>query len=789
MILTIPSGDLETYLGFIDESRDHLDSIEQKVLGLKASEDPDTVNSLFRALHTIKGIAGFLGLSDIQRLSHRLESVFDAIRQSTLSVEDGLVHIALGNLDHLMQMMSHLESGIANRVQSAGGDYTVVMGDVDYASNYEELGKYLDGTANAGPGVIQEFVAHEQAPGIPETEEAEEDLVTPEMRISFVKESEELLDSTEQVFLRLEGAPGDGEAIAQAFRNIHSFKGNCGFFGFADLEKLSHRLENVLENVRASGDAVPVPILETSLQCLDLFRTAVGRLGSEADAAIPDLAGWLSRLDILEGKSISPIATAKPLGEILVQEKQVTTDELDFALSLQKRPLGQILIEEGLATPAAVDHALNVQAHIAKPGQPAPPNTAKASPKDVKRDIRVDLGKLDLLMDLVGELVISTGMVFNHPSIRDSNAPDLEKIAHQLKGVVTDLQGVALGVRMVPIEGTFRKMTRLVHDLSSKVGKKVRLDFKGEATEVDKTVVDLIADPLVHMIRNSVDHGLEETAERSSVGKDPMGVVTLEAGQEGGEILIIVRDDGRGMSREKILRKAMERGLVKDGGEGLSDSEVFQFIFQPGFSTAEAVTATSGRGVGMDVVKSNIDKLGGRISIVSSLGKGSAITLRIPLTLSIIDGMMVQVGESLFILPLTAVRESISPRRQDLFQLAGGQEMLKLRGKALPILRLGDLYGLAGIRTSTHEGLLIHVEARDASFCLAVDNLLGQRQVVVKSLPEFMANVPGTSSCSILDNGEIALILDVSGLDALPDKVDARRPKVLKPEVRMEVAA
>jgi len=769
MNLIIPNSDLETYLGFIDESRDHLDSIEQKVLGLEAAVDADTVNSLFRALHTIKGIAGFLTLSDIQRLSHRLESVFDAIRQGNLNVTAHLIEVSLQNLDHLMVMIHSLEQGLANRIQSQEDNWSVNMSEIDYVKNYEELGLLLEPQSKTAESETVPEAGLEAG-----LEQGSEELITPEMKLSFMKESEELLETTEQVFLKLEATPSDTDLIAQAFRNIHSFKGNCGFFGYLEIEKISHRLENVLDNIRTTGEALPRPVLETALQCMDVFQSAVASLANGGNPQVTDLNGWLSRLDILAAKYKPADSTTPPLGEILVQDHQVSKESVEYALDLQKRPLGQILIEEGLVTPAAVEHALLVQSNNAKSSAPASSTVApnKVVPKDVKRDIRVDLAKLDQLMDLVGELVISTGMIFNHPVIQGSNAADLEKMGHQLKGVVSDLQSVALGVRMVPIDGTFRKMTRLVHDLSTKIGKKVRLDFKGEETEVDKTVVDLIADPLVHMIRNSVDHGLETPDERAKAGKDPVGIVTLEAGQEGGDILIVIRDDGRGMNRDKILAKAIERGLARENDIELSDSTIFQFIFQPGFSTAEAVTATSGRGVGMDVVKSNIDKLGGRITISSKLGEGSAITLRIPLTLSIIDGMMVQVGDSLFILPLTTVRESISPRKENLFTLVGGQEMLKLRGSTLPILHLSNLYSISGKHAKTSDGLLIHLEARDANFCLAVDNLLGQRQVVVKALPHFMSKIPGTSSCCILDNGEIALILDVPGLMLLTHKED-----------------
>jgi two-component system chemotaxis sensor kinase CheA len=641
MDLHIPASDLDTYLGFLDESREHLDSIEEKTLGLRAHVDPDVVNGLFRALHTVKGIAGFLGLTGIQKLSHRLESVFDALRQGKLGASEEAVMLLLAGLDRLQDQLAALGRGLEARAKAAGtdGGWAVAMEEPDFAEAYAAL----DGLLSPPPPPAAEF--------------REEDLITPEMRSTFLKESEEILDATEQILLALEDSPGDRDALARAFRNIHSFKGNCGFFGYARLEQASHRLETVMDQARSKEEPVPKAVTGIALGCMDVFRAA---LPSGADGELPDPEGILERLQILAGQPL-------PLGEILVRENQVSPEAIDYALSLQKRPLGQILVDEGLAAPVAVAHALMRQASGPVPavppkgaegGAPAPsgialPPEGGAKPvvKDAKRDLRVDLAKLDSLMDLVGELAISTGMVFNHPSLRDNGDPSLERIAHQLQGVVAELQGVALGLRMIPVDGAFRKMTRLVHDLSSKVGKQVKLEFAGAETEVDKTVVDLIADPLVHMIRNSIDHGLEAAPERLAAGKDACGTVLLEAGQEGGEILITVGDDGRGLDRERILRKAMERGLVQGDPALLADEDVFQFIFQPGFSTAEAITATSGRGVGMDVVKSNIDRLGGRIQIKSSIGKGARITLRIPLTLSIMEGMMVEVSGSLFILP------------------------------------------------------------------------------------------------------------------------------------------
>lgn len=752
MIIRFPASELETYIGFTDEAREHLDQAEQRMLALTEGGSPDDVNALFRALHTIKGVASFLGLEDIQKLSHMLETVFDSVRQGNLDADKDLLRICLTGLDRLSHMIANLRSGLEARAQEPDSGFAVDMEAVEYRDDYEDIRRLQAGIKGPGAEVG-----------------GSEELVTPEMAQAFVKEAVELLDATEQIFLRLDREPGDMEALVQAFRNIHSFKGNCGFFGYADLEKVSHRLESLLEAVREGGAPCPPAVQDAALKCLDLFRLAVGRLAEGGTAAVPEADIWTDALETMTAQGVSPaMAGIRPfaaaaggaerpkLGDILVDQNQATREDIEYALALQKRPLGEILVDEGLAPARAVSAALSRQ------GGKAPIGAAAAlPPREAKRDLRVDLAKLDQLLDLVGELVISTGMIFNHPLLRECGAPDLERISHQLKSVVGDLQNVALGVRMIPVEGPFRKMTRLVHDLSSKSGKKVRLEFRGEETEIDKNVADLVADPLVHMIRNSVDHGLEQAEERIAAGKDPCGVITLEAGQDGGDVLIVIRDDGRGMSRAKILAKARERGLVDGDGAELTDSAVFQFIFMPGFSTAESVTATSGRGVGMDVVKSNIEKLNGRISIDSAEGRGSVITLRLPLTLSIIDGMLVRVGGSLFTLPLSAVRESIAPAPGSIFNLGGAQEMLMLRGKALPIVRLHRLQGIAGSLREISQGLLICLESRGAAYCLFVDDLLGQRQTVVKALPAYLGKIPGVSSCSILDNGEISLILDV----------------------------
>ncbi|MEZ4331087.1 MAG: chemotaxis protein CheA [Myxococcota bacterium] len=378
--------------------------------------------------------------------------------------------------------------------------------------------------------------------------------------------------------------------------------------------------------------------------------------------------------------------------------------------------------------------------------------------------IRVDLEKLDTLMDLVGELILAGTMVTHNPDLEGHDFADFQRASLQLNRITRSIQDVAMSVRMVPISGTFRKMLRLVRDLAQKQGKLVELELAGESTEIDKTVVEAIADPLVHIVRNSVDHGLEAPSERTAAGKPATGRIRMEATHEGGEIRITIEDDGRGLDRDAILEKARSRGLIDPARGELGESEIFRFIFAPGFSTAKQVSDVSGRGVGMDVVRRNIDRLGGRVDVASTKGLGTTIQIRLPLTLAIVEGMLVRVGGSVYTIPLLAIRESVTISADRITRPGGGQEMVDIRGQLLPVLRVHAFHGIEGAQEDLEKGILVVVEDHSAGFAIFVDALVGQRQTVIKALPEYLGQLPGISGCSILANGDISLILDVKAL-------------------------
>lgn len=378
--------------------------------------------------------------------------------------------------------------------------------------------------------------------------------------------------------------------------------------------------------------------------------------------------------------------------------------------------------------------------------------------------ISVSVTRLDELMDMVGELVIAESMVIHNPELNGLELENFYKSAHQLHKIIKELQDLIMAVRMVPLSGTFQRMKRIVRDMSKKLGKEVELVIEGADTEVDKNIIDHIADPLMHLVRNSLDHGIESPDERVAAGKPAKGTVMLEARNESGEILIFVRDDGRGLSREKLLHKAKEHGLLTRPESEMTDREIYSLIFLAGFSTKEAVTEFSGRGVGMDVVMKNIELLSGRVTVDSEEGFGTEITIRFPVTLAIIEGMNLRVGNSRYTLPITAIRETIRPNLSDVVSDPDHHEMLLYRGKCVPLIRLYKLFGTEPDSRELTDGIFILAENAEKSVCLFADELLGQTQVVVKPLPRYIPKIRGIAGCTILGDGGISLILDAAGL-------------------------
>jgi two-component system chemotaxis sensor kinase CheA len=536
----------------------------------------------------------------------------------------------------------------------------------------------------------------------------------------FVSESLDQLDSIEEILMDYLDSI-DIEALKEILRLIHSFKGGCGFMNFPDPEIISHSFETFLEITIEKKKSLNESNHLFLQDVVSELKKTVQNIGESNNCSIPNREVYVKTLEEIYRKSKESDIAISEVKNDNVENKEKSTD------------LTKIKDE-----------------------------TTKTR-QVLKRDIRVNISKLDELVDLIGELVIAEAMVINNPDIEGFELENFERSATHLNKIVRELQDVALSVRMVPISGIFRKMIRLVHDMSRKSSKKIKLRLLGEDTEIDKTVAELIADPLVHLVRNSIDHGIESGKERNDKGKKEVGELLLEAKHEGNEVWVVVRDDGNGLNKEKIIKKAIEKGLIVEGSN-LNDYEIFDLIFSPGFSTSEEVTEISGRGVGLDVVKRNIENINGTIDVFSYEGKGTMFVIRIPLTLSIIEGMLVRVGSSIYTIPLLSIRESIQVELNEITETVDGNEMVRVRDELIPIIRLHDLYSLTPDSYDIDKGLLVIVEYHKNAFCLFIDEIIGEQQTVIKGISKYIDQVKGISGCTILGDGEISLILDIGGI-------------------------
>ncbi len=634
---------------------------------------------------------------------------------------------------------------------------------------------------------------------------------------TFFEESREGLDAMETGLLALEGGQLDPEIINSVFRAAHSIKGGAGTFGFNTIADLTHVLETLLDELRAGKRALEPAAVDAMLSSVDVLRALLREVEHGQPADPQAVQAVTARLEAVLSGQTTPATAAKVEDETpdgwqigfapspslfmsgndplrIIRELE-TLGPLEVAARAQRLPgfsqldpleaylawdlglTGKVPRSKIEDTFAWVVDDCELDIRPAAPPSlaaptPTPAVTAAAAPApaaatpagtghEAESSIRVSVDKVDALINLVGELVITQAMLKQvSGALEPAHAEQLLAGLDLLERNTRDLQEAVISVRMLPVDAVFRRFPRLVRDLSSRLGKQVRLRTIGEGTELDKGLIEKIADPLVHLVRNSIDHGLEMPDVRRAAGKEETGTITLAASHQGGHIVIEVSDDGRGFNRDKILQKAHERGLnVPDNP---TDAQVWDLIFQPGFSTADAVTELSGRGVGMDVVRRNIQALGGEVQLESHTGSGTRVLIRLPLTLAILDGMTVSVAGETLILPLAYVLEALQPQAEDIRTMAGEGRVLRVRGEYLPIVSLSQSYGYGG--QVNDDPLVVVVEGDGQKIALEVDELLGQQQVVVKNIENNYRRIAGVSGATILGDGRVALIVDIGGL-------------------------
>lgn len=558
--------------------------------------------------------------------------------------------------------------------------------------------------------------------------------------LDFITESNEHLEAAEVGLLELENKPNDQEVLKQIFRAFHTIKGMSGFLKLEQIGSLAHSSENLLDLARKGELILTGENTNITLEAIDMLKK------------------MLSELKIAAKKN-KPVPAEKHLSSLL-EKLKASTDTQSLASSLGT--------PQGLKNDKQLDEVL-ISGYEPQINESFSSANSIININPANEKIKVSTERLDNLVNMAGELVIAQLMVAEEANTNLVSEYELNhKVTYQGK-IVRDLQELSMSMRMVPVDTVFQKMGRLVRDLSLKAEKTINLVTSGEQTELDRNIVDKIADPLVHMIRNSIDHGIESPEERTKAGKNPVGKIELRAFHQAGNIIIEIEDDGKGLDKDHILKKAIDNGLV-EAGQQLDDQEIFKLIFHAGLSTAKNITNLSGRGVGMDVVKKNIESLRGKIEIFSTEGKGTTFKIRMPLTLAIIDAQIIKIGSERYVIPINSIVKTFRPDAEQLSTIQNRGEMAIIHGEILPLLRLYRLFGVESATKDPTKALLVIVETDSKKCCLLVDQLLSQQQVVIKTLGDGLRNIKGVSGGAIMGDGKVSLILDIPRLMEMAQK-------------------
>lgn len=701
---------------FIFETRQFLDQLEQISMGSEGNGgfSEDDVNEIFRAMHTIKGSAAMMMFEEISTLAHSVEDIFYYIRELHPKQVDttAITDIVLNAVDFMRIEMDSLDAG--NNPSMSSKELR------DYTKNFLRNMKLANGD-------------------------------DPDIDLRKAKNAQKKQPAPKQYYI---GAAKPEPTVAEAAitgvtGSKHVYYACIHFEQGCEMEEV--RAFGVINNLKDKVDEVhhlPDKILEDD-NAAEIIRNEGFRIWFTTD------------MENSEAKH--------ELDQTIFMEK-LDFQELDSTAECEYWPSAMAVAVQAAESSEPIKPPMPevFRPEIAEAPKPARKQPSGGGTESQMITVRVD--KLDKLMDLVGELVIAEAMVTQNPDIAGLELDNFQKAARQLHKINGELQDSVMALRMVPLEGTFKKMNRIVRDMTKKLGKKARLVLEGEYTEVDKNINEHISDPLMHIVRNSVDHGIEMPDVRVANGKPEIGTVVLSAENAGGEVVLKIQDDGGGLNKEKILDRARKNGILTKPEEELTDQEIYSFIFAPGFSTKEKVTEFSGRGVGMDVVVSNIKSLGGQVTVDSVYGQGSTTIIKIPLTLAIIEGMSVVVGKSCFSIPISYINRSFRPDAGQIFRDPDGTEMIMVEGKCAPVVRLNQVYGIDNAIEDETNGIILILEAGDQKYAVVADKLLGVQEIVVKPVPKYIQKVmktTGISGCTLLGDGSISLILDPQQLNIM----------------------
>lgn len=694
---------------YLFETNSLLEQLDELLIEAEKAGDftVDDVNEIFRIMHTVKGSSAMMEFSSLMQIAHHIEDLFFFIRENGLDSLDSSHKSTL--FDLMFRSTDMLRAEVSKVENNEPLSDNVDNLTVEINSFLKKISKDNNQDGKAEPS--EKAPVPQEAPKPAAPDEA----VSPNVKLEEIRmDLAECPDDKSAFFLRIFFDEGCGMENLRAFMLLSTLKETGLEFSFypANVETNSQTSNIIIEK--------------------GFFLTFNSRM--DADAAIAQVNNMNNI------RSYELIENVRANGTPAEEKKDLSAASIP---AVRENTAAQ-------NSPAGASHQMPSKQNL----------------------ISVNLAKLDNLVAIVGEIVITESMVTSSPEIQNlKNLDSFLKATRQLRKLTDDLQDIVMSLRMVPVSGVFQKMNRIVRDMKQKLKKDVRLTIIGENTEVDKSIVDSIGDPIMHIVRNSMDHGIEETAEeRIKAGKNPQGEITLSASHTTNEVIISISDDGRGVNPAGVLAKAKKNGILTKPESEYSQKEILALLLAPGFSTNEVVTEFSGRGVGMDVVKKNVETIGGTISISSELGKGMCTTLKIPLTMAIVDGMEIAVGKSVFTIPIANIRQSFKVKNEDVIYDTEGNEIIKCMNQFYPIIRIHRLYNIDTEITNIEDGILVWVESGDKSYCLFVDDLLGEQQVVVKPLPVFLNSFnikdSGISGCTILGDGNISIILDVLNLYA-----------------------
>ncbi len=741
-----PGVDRDMLSAYVTQQTSMLSDLEHLILVYEKERSDRPLSEIKRLVHTAKGESGVMGLDALAQACHHLE---DYIQDQGQALSPDL----------LLSFKDWFESAVQACDRNAPipdpNFLSLVKADSQPMSGSSEHERESGAEAKEHRAVDPgDNVCRDSDPGTEDPLLRPVPISDPEITAEFITEAQEHFDIADENLLTLESDPQNLDAVAAVFRAFHTIKETCGFLGLTPHSELAHKAENLLDEVRKERMNFAGQVVDATFNALDMLK-----------AMTTDLKSALE-----QGEDYTPKPTIREVYDfvVTVRENGPSTQEQAPGSNPSAVEKNQAADDPRTGKEAEDPVQESVSSYSPDSQSSSCPEPAKAGNgqggAQIKQTMKIDADKIDLLLDTIGELVIVESIVTQDESLNGSMSSRLERNLAQLTKITRSLQDMGMSMRMIPIEPTFRRMARLVRDLAKKSGKQVELEMQGKETELDKAMVEKLGDPLVHMVRNAMDHGIEPSPEdRIAAGKPAKARITLHAYHEGGSIHIAIHDDGRGLNREVIANKALERGIIS-AAEGMSDEEIYALIFEPGFSTAAQITDVSGRGVGMDVVRSNIEALRGNIRIHSVPGEGTTFTLVLPLTMAIIDGMLVRVGSERYILPLLSIIQSFQPTKDMLATVAGQGETLPFRGRLVPMFRLSSLFSVSDAAADPTQGIAVVVEDAGRQAAILVDELQGQNQTVIKSLGSAMGSIPGIAGASIMSDGQPGLIIDVSGV-------------------------